>query len=146
MHLQSPVTILKLWDFLLVPLQGDVTDEHSTLLREQVLSRLTDGGATGLIIDLTGVLLIDSHLCWVISTLAASARLMGTESTICGMRPDIALTLQTMGVELENVRTALTVEDAFEDFGIGRQAKSSGRVEFTHPSSADRRRRNGRRV
>jgi rsbT antagonist protein RsbS len=61
---------------------------------------------------------MDSHLCSVLTKLAASAKLMGTPSILCGMSAAIALTLQTMGIDLGGVRTALTVEEAFEAFGI----------------------------
>ena len=117
---REPLTIIKLWNFFLLPLQGDITDELADRLRHEVLASIAEQGAEGLIIDVTGVWMIDSHLCSVISTIAASARLMGTTSIVCGMSSDIALTLQAMGVQLEAVRTALTVEEAFRLVGVGR--------------------------
>ena len=61
---------------------------------------------------------MDSHLCSVISNLAAAARLMGTPTIICGLSPEIAMTLQTMGVELHAVRTALSLEQALGMLGL----------------------------
>jgi rsbT antagonist protein RsbS len=110
--------IIKLWNLILVPLQGDITDALADRLRQNVLEMINTSGAEGLVIDVTGVWMIDSHLCAVMSNLAASARLMGTRSIICGMSAEIALTLQTMGVDMGGVKTALTVEEAFDMLGV----------------------------
>jgi rsbT antagonist protein RsbS len=110
--------IMKLWNLILVPLQGEISDDLVDDIRKHVLETIRDSGADGLVLDLTGVWMMDSHLCSVLTKLAASARLMGTPSILCGMSAAIALTLQTMGIDLGGVRTALTVEEAFEAFGI----------------------------
>jgi rsbT antagonist protein RsbS len=110
--------IIRLWNQILVPLQGEITDEMADRLRNNVLEKIHATGADGLVIDVTGVWTIDSHLCSVISRLAASAQLMGTRSVICGMSADIAMTLQTMGIDLSGIRTALTVEEAFALLGV----------------------------
>jgi rsbT antagonist protein RsbS len=115
--------IIKLWNQILVPLQGEITDEMADRLRSNVLEKIHSTGADGLVIDVTGVWTIDSHLCSVISRLAASAQLMGTRSIICGMSADIAMTLQTMGIDLSGIRTALTVEEAFAILGVRQLAR-----------------------
>jgi rsbT antagonist protein RsbS len=118
----SRLPIIKLWNQILVPLQGEITDALAERLQQNVLETILESGAEGLIIDVTGVWMIDSHLCSVISKMAAAAKLMGTRSVICGMSPEIALTLQTMGVDLTTVKTALSVEEAFTALGVSRAA------------------------
>jgi hypothetical protein len=72
--------------------------------------------------------MVDSHLCAVQSRLAAAARLMGAHSIMCGMNAQVAITLQTMGIDMDVVRTALTLEEAFKSLGIGRlEKKRDGR-------------------
>lgn len=114
--------VIKVWDQVLVPLQGEISDAVAERLFDQVLETIKESGAEGLIIDLTGIWMIDSHLCAVLSRLAASARLMGAESIMCGMNAQIAITLQSMGIDMGQVRTALTLEEAFRSLGIGRVA------------------------
>src|SRR5262249_43380500 len=46
------------------------------------------------------------------------ARLMGTPTILSGLSPEIAMTLQAMGVELEAVKTALTLEQALTMLGL----------------------------
>jgi rsbT antagonist protein RsbS len=113
------IPIIKIWHLLLVPLQGQVDDELAEQLRQDVLARIQKTDVTGLIMDVTGLWLMDSHLCSVLSQIASAARLMGTQTVICGMAPEIALTLQTMGLELSNIATELSLEQALARLGIG---------------------------
>ena len=110
--------IIKLWDRILVPIQGEITDDLAEQLSQEVLREIHESGAHGLVLDLTGVWIMDSHLCSVLSNLASAARLMGTPTIISGLSPEIAMTLQTMGVELEAVRTALSLEQALTMLGL----------------------------
>jgi rsbT antagonist protein RsbS len=119
--------VISVWNHILVPLQGEISDAIAERLVDQVLDTIRDSGAEGLIIDLTGIWMVDSHLCAVLSRLAAAARLMGAHSIMCGMNAQVAITLQTMGIDMEAVRTALTLEEAFKSLGIGRLEKSAAR-------------------
>lgn len=110
--------IIKLWDRILVPIQGEITDDLAEQLSHEVLREIHESGAHGLVLDLTGVWIMDSHLCSVLSNLASAARLMGTPTIISGLSPEIAMTLQTMGVELVAVRTALSLEQALTMLGL----------------------------
>jgi len=112
------IPIIKLWTLLLVPLQGELTDELANQLTTEVLSRIHEDGCSGLVIDITGLWLVDSHLCAVLSELSSAASLMGARTLLSGMKPDIALTLETMGVELRGVRTTLNLEDALSALGV----------------------------
>ena len=113
------IPIIKIWHLLLVPLQGQVDDSLAEQLRQDVLLRIQNTEVTGLVMDVTGLWLMDSHLCAVLSQIASAARLMGTSTVICGMAPEIALTLQTMGLELANVGTELSLEQALARLGVG---------------------------
>ncbi len=89
--------IINLWDRILVPIQGDVTDDLAEQLNTEVLRAIHESGAKGLVIDLTAVWIMDSHLCAVLSNLASAARLMGTPTILSGLSPEIAMTLQSHG-------------------------------------------------
>jgi rsbT antagonist protein RsbS len=110
--------IIKLWDRIVVPIQGEITDELAGQLSQEILREIHQSGAHGLVLDLTGVWIMDSHLCSVLSNLASAARLMGTPTIISGLSPEIAMTLQTMGVELVSVQTALSLEQALAMLGL----------------------------
>lgn len=112
------IPIIKVWNLLLIPLQGEMTDELANELTNEVLDRIHQLGCSGLVIDITGLWIVDSHLCAVLSQLSSAAALMGARTYISGMKPDIALALETMGVQLKGVNTTLDLEDALELLGI----------------------------
>jgi rsbT antagonist protein RsbS len=114
------IPIIKLWHLLLVPLQGEMTDDVASRLMSEVLERIYRDGSSGLVIDITGLWIIDSHLCSVLSQISDAAALMGAETVICGMKPEIALTLETMGVQLDNITSSLDLEGALALLGVPR--------------------------
>jgi rsbT antagonist protein RsbS len=111
------IPIIKLWHLLLVPLQGELTDDLADQLTSEVLERIYRDGSSGLVVDITALWMVDSHLCSVLSQLASAASLMGTRTIISGMKPEIALTLETMGVQLGQVTTTLSLEDGLALLG-----------------------------
>jgi len=124
------IPIIGFWGLLLVPLQGDMTDDMASRLVTEVLDRIHKDGSSGLIIDITGLWLVDSHLCSVLSQLAAAASLMGASTIISGMKPEIAMALETMGIRLSNVTSTLDLETALSRLGLGRaEVDSSERVD-----------------
>ena len=114
----TPVPIIRLWDNLLVPLQGDLTDRQASTLLDDVLRNIEGRACRALIIDVSGLWLIDSHLCSVLADLAQSAALMGTRTFVAGLRPEVTLTLLSMGIALQGVETVLSLERALERLGI----------------------------
>ncbi|AKQ67363.1 RsbS, negative regulator of sigma-B [Myxococcus hansupus] len=112
------IPIIPLWGNLIVPLQGDITDAQAAQLCSDVLRDIQRTRARGMVVDISGLWMVDSHLCAVLARLAASARLMGTRTVLCGMGADVALTLQSMGIELDGVETALGLEEGLSLLGI----------------------------
>ena len=112
------IPIIRLWRLLLVPVQGELTDSHAEQLRHEVLAEIHLAGSDGLVLDVTGLWLMDSHLCAVLTHLAQAAALMGTRTVVCGISADVALTIQSMGLELDGVELALTLEEALQTFGV----------------------------
>jgi rsbT antagonist protein RsbS len=112
------IPIINLWHLLLVPLQGEMTDDVASRLMSEVLERIYRDGSSGLVIDITGLWIIDSHLCSVLSQISDAAALMGAQTVICGMKPEIALTLETMGVQLDNITSSLDLEGALSLLGV----------------------------
>ncbi|MFO0552301.1 MAG: STAS domain-containing protein [Polyangiaceae bacterium] len=117
-ELNNPIPILSLWGRLVVSLQGDIRDNQIEDLERRLLDHIKREGAEGLAIDASGVWLMDSHLCATLGRLTAAARVMGVQPVICGLTPAIAMTLETMGFDLEGVDTALGLESALERLGL----------------------------
>lgn len=114
----SRIPIIKLWRLLLVSLQGELTDDLADQLTAEVLDRIHREGSSGIVIDITGMWMVDSHLCSVLAQLSAASQLLGARTIISGLKPEIALTLETMGVELGSIETALNLEAAMNSLGL----------------------------
>jgi rsbT antagonist protein RsbS len=114
----SRIPIIKLWRLLLVPLQGELTDDLADQLTTEVLDRIYREGSSGIVIDITGLWMVDSHLCSVLTQLSSSAQLLGAKTIISGLKPEIALTLETMGIQLGAIDTALDLEAALVSLGL----------------------------
>jgi rsbT antagonist protein RsbS len=116
------ISIIGLWDVLLVPLQGDISDQHTNQLSEEVLEQICKRNSRGLVVDVSGVALIDSHLCAAIGKLASAARLMGCQSFVSGLSAEVAMTLESMGFSFDRIETTRGLEDALARFDVGRLA------------------------
>jgi rsbT antagonist protein RsbS len=112
------IPIIKLWSLLLVPLQGEISDAVADELRRELLTRIQREGCSGLIIDITGLWAVDSHLCALLSRISTAASIMGSKTFVAGMKPEIALTLETMDIPFTGVQTTLDLERALEMLGV----------------------------
>ncbi|CAD7770646.1 hypothetical protein FHEFKHOI_00867 [Candidatus Methanoperedenaceae archaeon GB50] len=105
------IPILKIEDFLVVTIQSELSDDEIYALQEDILSRIKDVGATGLIIDITALDIVDSFMGRTLSNIAATAELLGAKSVVVGIRPAVAVTLVELGIRVKwNVNTALNLE------------------------------------
>jgi rsbT antagonist protein RsbS len=112
------IPVIRLWHVILVPLQGEVSDTLAERLTEEVLRQVHSEEVSGLVIDITGLWMVDSHLCAVLSQIAQAAALMGAKTFLSGMKPEVALTLETMDVELRGVGATQSLNEALEALGI----------------------------
>ncbi|MCC9708070.1 STAS domain-containing protein [Streptomyces sp. MNU76] len=113
----APVPVLKLGKVLLVSLQGDLHDGAAEQLQQDISDTVARSGATGVVIDLSGVEMVDSFLGRVLGDIAAQTSLLAAGTVVAGMRPAVAITLVELGLTLPGLRTALTTEDALRLLG-----------------------------
>jgi len=106
--------ILKLQDILLTSIQIDMDDEAMSAFQNDVMLKLSETEAKGIIIDITALDVVDSFMARMINETAIMARMLGALVVLCGMQPDVALALTEMGRELVDVETALNLDQGFE--------------------------------
>jgi rsbT antagonist protein RsbS len=104
------VPILSLGDVLLVSIQVDLQDESVVALQEDLAERIVDSGATGVVIDISAVEIVDSFIGRMFATIASLSKVLDAETVVVGMRPAVAITLVELGLSLPGVRTALDLE------------------------------------
>jgi rsbT antagonist protein RsbS len=113
------IPLIRLFGNLIVPIQVSLTDRIIEQLRDDVTAAIEQGNVAGLIIDLSGVDMMDSYITRCIRDLALMARLMGVETVVCGMRRAVVVTLVEMGLGIPGITFALNLERALERLVMG---------------------------
>jgi rsbT antagonist protein RsbS len=108
------VPVLRLGDVLLVTLQGDLHDSTAQQLQQDIAETIARTRVTGVLLDLSGVEIVDSFLGRVLAEIAAQAELLAAQTVVAGMRPAVAITLVELGLNLPGLRTALSTEAGLE--------------------------------
>jgi rsbT antagonist protein RsbS len=108
------VPILKIGDVLLVSIQVDLEDQVALQLQEDLADRIVATGCHGVVIDISGLDIVDSFVGRTLATIAAISRVLDAETVVVGMRPAVAITLVELGLSLPGIRTALNVELGME--------------------------------
>jgi len=104
------IPILQIENFLVASIQVALHDRSAVQFRDDLLQRIFDTKAKGLIIDLTAVDIVDSFIGRLIGDVAEMAALMGTRVVVSGLQPAVAITLTELGLELPGIITALNLE------------------------------------
>jgi len=102
--------ILKIGQTLFVSIQVDLQDESVVALQEDLAERIVDSGATGVVIDISAVEIVDSFIGRMFATIASLSKVLDAETVVVGMRPAVAITLVELGLSLQGVRTALDLQ------------------------------------
>ena len=108
------IPIIKLYDNLIVSIQMALSDRLVIQLKDDVTAHIDRTNAHGLIIDVSGIDVMDSYISRAIRDLGLIAKLMGVRTVIAGMDPMIAMTLVEMGLDIKGVHSALNLEAAID--------------------------------
>lgn len=104
------IPVLKIGHTLLVSIQTDLHDQMVLALQEDLADRIADTGARGVLIDISGLEIVDSFAGRMLATIAGISRILDAETVVVGMRPAVAITLVELGLSLDGIKTALNVE------------------------------------
>lgn len=104
------IPILKLHNYLLISIQTEIDDQTAIKFQEDLLNKIHKTGASGVVIDLTSVDIIDSFIAKVLGDVVTMSDLMGAKVVLTGIQPAVAMTLIDLGIHLQDVPTALDLE------------------------------------
>ena len=114
---QGPIPILRIGATLLVTVSVELRDAVAEAFQADVLTAIERTGSTGLVVDISGLDMVDTYVARILAETGRMAKLMGTSTVLVGMRPEVAATLVRMGYAMEGVRTALDVDDGLTLLG-----------------------------
>ena len=118
MELSTPV--VRLWDGIIaVPLVGTLDSARTQVVMERLLETLVATGADHAVLDITGVPTVDTEVAQHLLKTVNAARLLGAECIVSGIRPQVAQTIVSLGIEFGDIATKATLADALA-YALGR--------------------------
>ena len=115
--------IIQVWDNVLaLPVIGIVDSARAQDMMEKLLTKVVDSQARCIIIDLTGVSMIDTKTADYLIKMVKAGTLVGASCIITGIGPVVAQTITRMGLDLEGIVTLRDLRDglkrAFQELGL----------------------------
>src|SRR3954452_21723875 len=112
-ELQTPV--IQVWDRVLaLPIVGSLDTARTGEMNETLLQKIIDTGSEIVILDITGVPVIDTAVAKHLLETVGAARLLGAEVLIVGLSAHTAMTLVHLGLDLGGVTTRMTMAKGLE--------------------------------
>jgi rsbT co-antagonist protein RsbR len=100
---------------LISPIIGVIDTQRARQLTESILWAIRQQRAKVVVIDITGVPVVDSKVANHLVQTVDAARLMGAMAILTGISPEIAQTLVVLGVNLTSVRTVADLQGGIEE-------------------------------
>jgi rsbT co-antagonist protein RsbR len=96
---------------LVMPLVGALDSTRIGLIHSQALRALEQAQVKDLLLDITGVPVVDTQVAKGLLQLVEMGKLMGTRVSIVGIRPEVAQAIVGLGIDLATIRTYSTLQD-----------------------------------
>ncbi|HEY9066868.1 MAG TPA: STAS domain-containing protein [Burkholderiaceae bacterium] len=109
------VPILKQGDVLIASIQSALSDQDLVQLRDDLAVQIGRFRSRGVVIDLTALDVLDSFATRTLRSIAYAARLRGANTVVVGIQPEVAFAMVQLGLALEDVATALDLEEALAE-------------------------------
>ena len=102
---------------VIASIQIDLTDEVLSALRKDLLNQVRDIGARGVILDVSGVEVMDVDDFDGLRKTMEMARVMGAQPVLSGLRAGVVAALIDLGAMVDGVEAAINLDDAFRLVG-----------------------------
>jgi rsbT co-antagonist protein RsbR len=107
--------IIAVWDGVLaLPVIGTVDTERSADMMDALLARVVSDQATHVVIDITGVSVLDTRTADHFLRMSKAVRLLGAECYLTGISPAVAQTMAELGIDTSGTRTLRRLSDALK--------------------------------
>lgn len=113
-ELTTPV--MEIWDdILLLPIVGTLDSQRSADMMNQLLEAIVERQSRCVIIDVTGVEMVDTTTADHLLKVVRAAGLLGTRCVLTGLSPAVSQTLVAIGADLSEVRTLRNLKAGLHD-------------------------------
>jgi rsbT co-antagonist protein RsbR len=112
-ELETPV--IEVWDNILaLPIIGTVDTVRAQSMTEKLLEKIVETKSEIVILDITGVPVVDTAVCRHLLETISAAKLLGAEVLLVGITSRTAITLVHLGLDLSGVTTRTTMAKGLE--------------------------------
>lgn len=108
------IPVLELGGSLAVSVQEALDDRTALELKRDLLRALARTHARGVVVDVSGVDVIDSFAARVLGELGGAVRLMGARMVLVGLSPEVAMTMVELGLDLPGIGVELNMARGIE--------------------------------
>ncbi len=119
------VPILKQGGVLIISVQA-VTDHDLIQLKDDLAEQVGRFHSLGVVIDVSALDVMDSFTTRTLGAIAQTTRLRGAETVIVGIQPDVAFAMMQLGLALDDVATALDLEEGVELLAARKRGSGDG--------------------
>ncbi|KGA97976.1 RsbT co-antagonist protein rsbRB [Alkalihalobacillus alcalophilus ATCC 27647 = CGMCC 1.3604] len=112
LELSSPVISIRK-DVAILPLVGDIDTHRAQVIFDKTLAQCNELQVQNLVIDLSGVAIVDTMVASKIFQVIEGLQLIGTKASLSGIRPEIAQTAIQLGINFKSVETYSSLAQAF---------------------------------
>lgn len=100
---------------LVMPLVGMIDTRRAEQVIETLLAGVAQRRASAVILDITGVSVVDTQVANALMRAAQAVRLLGARVVITGIRPEVAQTLVGLGVDLRSITTRSSLQSGIAE-------------------------------
>jgi rsbT co-antagonist protein RsbR len=102
--------VIEVWDGILaLPIVGSVDTARAQDMTESLLERIVATGSEIVLLDITGVPVVDTAVARHLLETVSAARLLGADVFIVGLSSRTAMTLVQLGIDLSHITTRATL-------------------------------------
>ena len=99
---------------LIASIQSALSDQDLVQLREDFADKIGRYRTKGVVIDVTALDVLDSFATRTLRGIAYVAKLRGATTVVVGIQPEVAFAMVQLGLGLEDVATALDLEEGLD--------------------------------
>ena len=111
------VSILRQGDYLIASIHEALDDGEMVQFQQDLVEQIGRHRARGVVIDVGALDVLDSFGSRTLRSLVRMARLRGAETVIVGIQPAVAVAMVRLGLRLDDIHTALDLEEGLEHLG-----------------------------
>ncbi|KAA0562522.1 STAS domain-containing protein [Bacillus sp. CH30_1T] len=102
----------------ILPLIGEIDTHRASSVMETALKKSSELQLDYLFIDISGVAIMDTMISHNIYQIVNALKMMGVQSVLTGIRPEVAHTLGSLGITFDDLKTSSSLKQALEDIGF----------------------------